>query len=91
MINLFKKSEQKFYKIETDSVCGNAVYYLIGRMLSTAHVKYFCDSEKGLITFLSTKTEKEILKKLNKTFGEIYDIESKGAVISMTPKMVKAL
>lgn len=90
MLKIFKK-EQKFYKIETDSVSGHAVFYMIAKMLSTAQAKHSNDYKKSTITFLSTKTNEEILAKLKKIFSDTYNIENKGAVISMTPKTVKAL
>lgn len=92
MLKIFKKKERKFYKIETDSVSGDAVFYMIGRMLSTSQAKHDPDlGRKSTITFLSTKTSKEILNQLKKTFGDTYDIENNGMFISMTPKTVEAL
>lgn len=92
MLNIFKKKEQKFYKIETDNICGDAVFYMIGRMLCTATAKYAPGSgERGIITFLSTKTNKEILAQLKKTFGDTYNIKNEGMAILMTPKTVEAL
>lgn len=89
MLNIIKK-EQKFYKIKTDRVSGDAVFYMISRMLSTTHVKHSTDYENSTITFLSTKTDEEILAKLKKTFGSMYRIENKDVLISMTPKTVEA-
>lgn len=91
MLNIFKKKEQKFYKIETDSVSGNAVFYMIGRMFSTAQATHTSDYRKSTITFLSAKTNKEILVRLEKTFGDTYAIENNGTFIRMTPKTAEAL
>lgn len=91
MLKIFKKKEQKFYKIETDSVSGDAVFYMIARMLSTTQARHSYDSMKSTITFLSTKTNKEILNQIKKTFGDTYSIEDKSMFISMIPKTVKAL
>lgn len=91
MLKIFEKKKQKFYKIETDSVSGDAVFYMIGNMLSTAQARHIHDSEKSTIAFLSTKTNKEILNQLNKTFNGTYNIENKGMCISMSPKTVEAL
>ncbi len=91
MIGIFRKKEQKFYRIETDSVSGDAVFNMFSKMLSTSHATYVTDHVKSTIAFVSTKTDKEILAKLENTFGDTYNIEDKGVFISMTPKMVEAL
>lgn len=89
MIRIFKKKEQKFYKIETDHVCDDAVFHMFSSMLSTSHATHITDYRKSTVTFVSTKTTEEILEKLKNIFGDTYCIEDKGSFISMTP-MVEA-
>lgn len=85
MLNVFKKKEQKFYKIETDATSGYAVFNMIGNKFSTKCAEHCTDFDgNSTITFVSTKTVKEILKYLEKTFGDAYHIENNGTTISMT-------
>lgn len=88
MKNILKlKRERCIYLVRCHDKIAKSVYYEIGRYFSTKYVHYHpCLNDESYVEFISTRSEEDILERLDKVFGNVCTINKENGTIVMEMK-----